>query len=144
MRDFALSRIVPVMPRLSRVVPMVLTSVVVACTSPQYAIYQQQHADEGGPESSASHDTRAEASSDSPLTSSDPGSTAETGAAATTQTDGDPTAADSATTGASTGDDGKAVPVAVEVFLEPSPVTEVGPVQVSISTSRPVASIDIF
>jgi hypothetical protein len=122
---------------------MFLTSLA-ACTSPQYAIYQQQHADDAGSETSASHDTRAETSSDSPLTTADPGSTGETDAAATTQTDGDPTAADSATPMTSTGDDGKAVPVAVEVFLEPSPVTEVGPVQVSISTSRPVASIDIF
>ncbi|MCY1067988.1 hypothetical protein OV090_24815 [Nannocystis sp. RBIL2] len=131
------------MPRQSLVVPMLLTSVA-ACTSPQYAIYQQQHADDAGSETSASNDTRAETSSDSPLTSSETSSTAETGAAGTTQTDGDATAADSASTGASTGDDGKAVPVAVEVFLEPSPVTEVGPVQVSVSTSRPVASIDIF
>ncbi|MFZ6179951.1 hypothetical protein [Nannocystis pusilla] len=141
MRDFALSRIVPDMPRVSLVVPLLLTSVA-ACTSPQYAIYQQQHG--GGSETSASSDTPAETSSDSPLTTADPGGTAETGAGATTQTNGDPTAGDSATTGASTGDDGKAMPVAVELFLEPSPVTEVGPVQVSVSTSRPVESIDIF
>ncbi|WP_434420954.1 hypothetical protein [Nannocystis pusilla] len=144
MRDFALSRIVPVMPRLSLAVPMLLTSVVAACTSPQYAIYQQQHAGGGSSETSASSDAGAETSGDSPSASSETSSAAETSVAATTQTDGDPTAGDSGTSGTSTGDDGKAVPVAVEVFVEPSPVTEVGPVQVSVSTSRPVASINVF
>ncbi|MCY1010848.1 hypothetical protein OV079_35850 [Nannocystis pusilla] len=127
------------MPRPSLAVPMLLTSVA-ACTSPQYAIYQQQHAGDGSSGASASNDTGAETSSDSPLTNSGPNSTAETHATATTQSESEGTAGDSA----STGDDGKAVPVAVEVFVEPSPVTEVGPVQVSISTSRPVASIDVF
>ncbi|WP_170135884.1 hypothetical protein [Nannocystis exedens] len=37
-----------------------------------------------------------------------------------------------------------ALPVEVEVLLDPSPMTAVGPVQVSVSTSRPVSSIDVF
>ncbi|WAS96405.1 hypothetical protein [Nannocystis punicea] len=44
----------------------------------------------------------------------------------------------------STGDDGKAVPVGVEVFLTPSSVDKVGEVQVTVSTSRPVSTIDIL
>ncbi|MFZ6181956.1 hypothetical protein [Nannocystis pusilla] len=44
-----------------------------------------------------------------------------------------------------TGDDSKAVPVEVEVVINsPSPMIAVGEVQVSVWTSRPVASIDIF
>src|SRR5690606_15577593 len=38
----------------------------------------------------------------------------------------------------------KAVPVGVKVYVTPSPTIEVGEVQVSVWTSRPVASIDIF
>ena len=43
------------------------------------------------------------------------------------------------------GDDTKAVPVEVEVVINsPSPMVDVGEVQVSVWTSRPVASIDVF
>ncbi|MCY1070328.1 hypothetical protein OV090_36630 [Nannocystis sp. RBIL2] len=38
----------------------------------------------------------------------------------------------------------EALPVEVEVVLTPSPMIDVGEVQVSVWTSRPVASIDIF
>ncbi|WAS99234.1 hypothetical protein [Nannocystis punicea] len=52
------------------------------------------------------------------------------------------TASDGAT--GTTTDDGKALPVNVEVFLTPTSVDKVGEVQVMVSTSRPVATIDVF
>ncbi|MDC0675975.1 hypothetical protein [Nannocystis radixulma] len=43
-----------------------------------------------------------------------------------------------------TTDDGKALPVNVEVFLTPTSVDKVGEMQVAVWTSRPVATIDVF
>lgn len=43
-----------------------------------------------------------------------------------------------------TTDDGKALPVNVEVFLTPTSVDKVGEVRVAVWTSRPVATIDVF
>jgi hypothetical protein len=60
---------------------------------------------------------------------------------------GDGSTADdpASTTGDHSGSSGgPPLPVDVEVFVTPSPVTAVGQVQVAVTTSRPVAAIDIF
>ncbi|MBZ5713477.1 hypothetical protein [Nannocystis pusilla] len=60
------------------------------------------------------------------------------------------TTGDGASEGSGSGDeesdsgDEEALPVEVEVFLSPSPMLAVGEVHVSIATSRPVASIDVY
>ncbi|WP_434422272.1 hypothetical protein [Nannocystis pusilla] len=94
-----------------------------------------------------------------PLTTSSTGSEATTSgedaSAGASTTDASTTTSSSVTLSGSgtasdgdtgtTGDDGKAVPVEVEVVINsPSPMVAVGEVQVSVWTSRPVASIDIF
>ncbi|MDC0669784.1 hypothetical protein [Nannocystis radixulma] len=96
--------------------------------------------DEASPElsttSSSASNTTADAPPDPNITETDPDSSTTGGSAG--QGEGS-----SSSEGAGD-DDGKAVPVEVEIFLNPSPMIDVGAVQVSVWTSRPVASVDVF
>ena len=123
-----------------------------ACAGDFDALFQQ--ADQY-PMLSAS--TTGETSDATPTTSDAHPTTAgmsagDTATTTTTATDSGESTDDSGSASASassTGsDDGgggdKAVPVEVKVYVTPSPVIDVGEAQVSVWTSRPVASIDLF
>ncbi|MDC0670543.1 hypothetical protein [Nannocystis radixulma] len=88
----------------------------------------------------SSGSTSDDATSEVSTADASPTSGAETSTGAATTNSG--SESDGAT--GSTGDDGKALPVDVEVFLTPSSVDKVGEVQVTVSTSRPVETIDLF
>lgn len=105
--------------------------------------------EQGGQYPITSSDPTGETTADAASTSE--ASAAETTAVATsvsTTTAGATTATDSWSDSdgdaGTSGDDGKAVPVEVKVFLTPSSVDKVGEVQVAVWTSRPVETIDIF
>ncbi|MDC0717774.1 hypothetical protein [Nannocystis bainbridge] len=87
--------------------------------------------------------TTPDASTSADASTADDGTTS--GAATTVSTATSGGSASDGATGTTGDDDGKAVPVEVEVILNsPSPMLHVGEVQVSVWTSRPVASIDVF
>lgn len=118
------------------VLALVLAGVpALACTAdaPSYAAFTvaAELSDTGTTSSSS-------ASSDAPPPDVPPSSTT-TGSSETTlvgsESDGE---------SGTTGDDGKAVPLAVELILTPPSVGAVGEVQIDVWTSRPVASIDLF
>ncbi|WAS95082.1 hypothetical protein [Nannocystis punicea] len=110
--------------------------VLVACSFHAPAWYGLS--DEAPPDLGGTSGSTSGTSNDAPPDSSspDPGSSTTGGSAS----HGEGSSSEGA------GDDGgKAVPVEVEIsFLNPSPMIEVGEVQVSVWTSRPVASVDIF
>ena len=115
---------------------LVFLAVLVVACGPDLAAILDVGAGYGG--SGTGLETGADASS----SSSNGGASDSDSAGPSSASSGDGPSSDSEPS--SGGDDSKAVPVEVEVFVSPSPATAVGEVQVSVWTSRPVASIDLY